>query len=66
MPTEAPPGTVENPIEQSCRYLAIHEGHTYTRMTVLFRCAGVPHDHAVVCCREHGTHAMPHNGCILR
>lgn len=24
------------------------------------------HDHAVRCCREHGTHSMPHKGCILR
>ncbi|WP_336633612.1 MULTISPECIES: hypothetical protein [unclassified Microbacterium] len=24
------------------------------------------HDHAQRCCRDHGTHAMPHRGCILR
>lgn len=24
------------------------------------------HDHERVCCTEHGTHSMPHVGCILR
>lgn len=24
------------------------------------------HLHDDICCREHGTHAMPHRGCILR
>lgn len=24
------------------------------------------HDHHARCCPEHGTHAMPHRGCILR
>lgn len=24
------------------------------------------HDHFDRCCREHGTHSMPHRGCILR
>ncbi len=23
-------------------------------------------DHYAQCCREHGTHANPHRGCILR
>lgn len=23
-------------------------------------------DHDERCCREHGTHSMPHKGCILR
>lgn len=26
----------------------------------------VIHDHTARCCREHGTHSVPHMGCILR
>lgn len=55
-----------------CRRTGIHEPHTWDwfppmgGMARRFNCPGVEHDHEKHCCSEHGTHTMPHKGCILR
>lgn len=66
MTSPKPLGHHENPVNEHCRRLAIHAEHTYLRMESVYLCEGIPHDHTASCCVEHGTHAVPHNGCILR
>jgi len=52
---------------ERCLSTGTHDPHEWSRKDAIRWCPGNPHvSHDERCCRQHGTHSMPHKGCILR
>lgn len=51
---------------RQCRFTGVHPEHDYAKAGVYYHCPGLPCDHYYRCCDEHGVHASPHVGCLLR